>query len=506
MARSMIRCAPGALKSRSLYHHLHGQTARRGRQRRQREHRDLEALDLAHGLVHRLVQLLCRALAVGPGLQDRAGEALIDGGNAGQHERRVCFGKGPERLVELVAETVHVVDVGVLRRLGLREQHALVLLWGELRETMHIEIEHAREDAGGEDQRHQPVIERGVEPPAVGRRHPGENAVDQLGKAPLVHRARQQHRAHHRRERERDHAGDDHRAREGEGELAEEHARKPGLEPDRRIDGGQRDGHGDDRPHDLARADQRRLHRRLAALDVAINVLHHHDGVVDHEPDRQHEGEQRQQVQAEAHGQHEHGDADQRQRDGDHRDHHRAEAAEEKEDHHNDDRPRLTQGPVDLVDRGRDEFGAVIGDRHLDRGWQFALDRGQEPAHARNDVQGISERGRVDADEDRVLAAHGHARVRVLRAEVENGDILQAHQRAVLRLHHHVAELVEVRKAGLGGDVDQIEIALGLPGRRLEVVDPDRGGHIVGGDAARGHARGIEPDPHGERLPTENVR
>ena len=57
-----------------------------------------------------------------------------------------------------------------------------------------------------------------------------------------------------------------------------------------------------DRHHreaDLARAFERRLERRLAVLDMAVDVLHHHDGVVDHEADRDGERHQRQVVEAE---------------------------------------------------------------------------------------------------------------------------------------------------------------------------------------------------------------
>jgi len=53
-------------------------------------------------------------------------------------------------------------------------------------------------------------------------------------------------------------------------------------------------------------------------------------------------------------------------------------------------------------------------------------------------------------------AAQEHARIRVLRAEIGFRDVWP-HQRAVPRLHHHVAELVEGGEPGLGGDVDQLK-------------------------------------------------
>ena len=75
---------------------------------------------------------------------------------------------------------------------------------------------------------------------------------------------------------------------------------RPGVRAIGRVDRGQGQGHGDDREDDLARADQRRLERRLAGLDVAVDVLQHDDRVVDDEADRQHQGQQRQRVDREA--------------------------------------------------------------------------------------------------------------------------------------------------------------------------------------------------------------
>jgi hypothetical protein len=50
-----------------------------------------------------------------------------------------------------------------------------------------------------------------------------------------------------------------HRAGQGEGELAEERSGQPALQADGRIDRREGDGHGDDRPDQLARALDGRL-------------------------------------------------------------------------------------------------------------------------------------------------------------------------------------------------------------------------------------------------------
>jgi hypothetical protein len=103
----------------------------------------------------------------------------------------------------------------------------------------------------------------------------------------------QQLGAHHRRQRQRDEARDDDGAGERQREFEEQPPRLAGREGDRRVDGGERQRHGDDGEADLARALDRGGDRPHALFDVAVDVFEHHDGVVDDETDRQHHGEQR---------------------------------------------------------------------------------------------------------------------------------------------------------------------------------------------------------------------
>ena len=76
---------------------------------------------------------------------------------------------------------------------------------------------------------------------------PLEGPVDARGEAGRAGAGASSTRRHHRRQRQRHDAGDEHRAGQREGELAEQRAGEPALEADRRVHRGQRDGHGDDR-------------------------------------------------------------------------------------------------------------------------------------------------------------------------------------------------------------------------------------------------------------------
>ena len=179
-----------------------------------------------------------------------------------------------------------VVEIADLRRLDQRQQNALVLLGSELARSRGVhdagERQHADEDEDGE----RAEVERAVEAALVGAAKAEEGAIERPREPALALFVAEQLRAHHRRERQRDEAGDDDGARQREGEFAKEHAGHAGDEADRRIDRGQRDGHGDDRQRDLVRAADRRVERRHALLDVAVDVLDHDDRVVDHEADR----------------------------------------------------------------------------------------------------------------------------------------------------------------------------------------------------------------------------
>ena len=69
----------------------------------------------------------------------------------------------------------------------------------------------------------------------------------------------------------------------------------------------------------------------------------------------------------EPHRQHERPGADQRKRNRHNRDQDRADGAQEQEDHENNDRDGLTEGPNHIVDRGLDELAGVVGHVQFER-------------------------------------------------------------------------------------------------------------------------------------------
>ena len=238
---------------------------------------------------------------------------------------------------------------------------------------------------------------------------------------------------------------------------------------------------------------------------MAMDVLHHHDRVVDHEPDRQHHRQQRQKIEAESHHQHQRANADQRQWNGDDGNDHRTERRQEQEDHHDDDEYGLPQRLLDLVDRRLNEFGGIVGHLHLHRRRQVTLELRKQRTNALDQRQRVALRRRLHSDEDGVLAVEGNAGIGALGRQFDGGDVLDPHEAAVLGFDDHALELVEVAQVGVGGDVRDDEVALGLAGGGLEVVGGNRRRDIVRRHAAPGHLDRIEPQPHRKGLPTENV-
>ena len=113
---------------------------------------------------------------------------------------------------------------------------------------------------------------------------------------------------------------------------------------------------------DLVHALDGGLARSKPRRDVALDVLHDDDRVVDHDADREHEAEQGEIVEREAEQRHEEERADQRYRDGDQRNDRGAPGLQEDHDHQHDQRDGLEDGLLHRVDRLLDELRRVVDD------------------------------------------------------------------------------------------------------------------------------------------------
>ena len=201
------------------------------------------------------------------------------------------------------------LDIERHRQRDGREEHHQ----GQKRKAQHdpqrprIERHHARQRA----------LDDAVEPGRAG----GRRRLDVMG-------------ADHRRDRQRHHGGNHDGKGQGQRKFPQQPADDAVHEDQRREGGDQRQADRQHREADLPGAFERRLIGPHAVFEVAVHVLDHDDGVVDHEADRDRQRHQRQIVDREAGKPHAGAGAGQRQRHRDAGRNRRRDPAQEREHHH----------------------------------------------------------------------------------------------------------------------------------------------------------------------------
>ena len=464
--------------------------------------------DLGTQLAHHLVG--GPALAEGLQVDGDATDVERVGGAAGADERhhRVDVRVLAHDLRDLALQRDHRVEGNVLRSFDEAQELAGVLRGQEALRRAREQGHRRDADAEEHDHHRAAVAERPAQRYLISMLHGVEAALEGHVQAPvaLVLEVRlEDAAAHHRRQRERDEARDQHRGDDGDGELVEQPPEDAAHEQHRDEHRGERDGHRDDGEDDLLRALEGRLQRRLAHLQMPRDVLEHHDGVVDHEADAQGERHQRNVVEAVAQHVHHREGADDRHRQGDRRDDGRRDIAQEQENHHHHQREREQQGELHLVDRGADGLRAVVEHLDVDRRRHLGAEGRQELAHLVDHLDGVGAGLAVDREHDAALVLVPGGHLVVLHAVDDAAELLQPDRRAVAvgdddrpegrgvvelpRGLHRVHAFLAVQRAG--GQVD-----VGLRDGLLDFVDAD---------AARGERARIDLHAHRVFLLAEHL-
>ena len=242
--------------------------------------------------------------------------------------------------------------------------------------TTYDAVAEARDDGHGQRAaRDDPAQDRGitardlldatVEHVQEQGQRPAESHVGRVGL--------EEHRAEDRRERQGHDAGEDDGHGHREAELAVEDADRPGHEGHRDEDRRHHHGDGDDRAADLVDdLPGRPIGREVLLGHLGMHRLDHHDRVVHHDPDRQHQREERDQVDRQAEHQHEEERPDQGDRDRQGRDQRGTPVPEEQEDHQGHQHEGLEQGVEHLLDGGLQEGGDVVADLEVHAGRELA--------------------------------------------------------------------------------------------------------------------------------------
>ena len=159
-----------------------------------------------------------------------------------------------------------------------------------------------------------------------------------------------------------------------------------------------------------------------------------------------------------------------------------------------------------LVDRVVDVGGRVIGDA-----WPACRPAGPSGSTSISsrdrvdDIERVGVRQDEDAHEDRGLAGEADFGVVVLGAQLDVGDVAQAHDRVVLLADDEVLELLDRAQIGVGRQVDLDQGALGVADGGQVVVRGERRADLRRADVERRQPVGLEPDAHREGAAAEDV-
>src|SRR5512135_3704769 len=244
-----------------------------------------------------------------------------------------------------------------------------------------------------------------------------------------------------------------------------------------------------------------------------MHRLDHHDRVVHHDPDRQHQREERDQVDRDTEQQQEKEGPDEGYRNRQSRDQRGTPIPEEQVDHQRHEHEGLEQGVEHLLDGGLQEGGNVVADLKVHaRREHLRLERLELLLNLLNDGGGVGAGELLENDGSRGIAVDVRVKVVERRAQLDFGDVLDP-QDLTLRicLENDVFILLWLVEAPYPGQ----DVLDGLRRLARRLAESSRrtnhallchslhdvgGGHFVGA-----HALDIQHDPHCIRAVAENI-
>ncbi len=302
-----------------------------------------------------------RALVDGPlarGLHVDVGLPEVDVGAADAPREERDLGARHQERLDLPEVAVGRVEARPDRRLETDREAAHVLARDELLAQEADRDERQEEEGEAAYQQPGPVPQGRAERSQVERGQPPEETVHRPAEAaPMLDL--EEPRAAHRREGERLEQGEEHGDRDRDAELEEELPDDPLHERDRQEDRDDGERRGGRREGDLARAGRRGLHLAFPHLAVPVDVLEHHDRVVDDDADDESQAEHRVGVQGEAEEVDDGEGPEDRGRDREEDVDGRRPRPEEEPADEARQEGREDEGEEDLVDRALDEDGRV---------------------------------------------------------------------------------------------------------------------------------------------------
>ncbi len=256
-----------------------------------------------------------------------------------------------------------------------------------------------RQPAGEQESRHAEAHEKNNDDGALSKqcsghadvaigspfKHPVEPAKERSQRTPAFCFRLEHQGGQRRAERQRIESRQNHRDGDGHRELLVQPAGDAGDERRGNENRGENQRDPDDRAGQLLHGFECRLFGSEAVFDVAFHSFHHHDRVVNHQTDRQHQSEERERVDGKAEQRKEQERPDQRNRNRQQRNQRRPPTLQKNVHHQNHQTDRDQQGLDDFLDplahgeRGidRDSVVHVVGETGFGFRDQFLHPRGR---------------------------------------------------------------------------------------------------------------------------------
>ena len=239
--------------------------------------------------------------------------------------------------------------------------------------------------------------------------------------------------AQRRRKRERVDGGQQHRHRNGDCKLAEQFTGNARNERDRHEDRQQNQRDRDNRRCDFRHRALARFRRRKLGIlfHYALDVLDHHDSVVDDDADGQHDGEQRDGVGGIADRLERNKCTNKTHRHGNRRNQCCTDVSEKQKDHQHHENESFEQSFLHFVHGVFHEDGRIVRDRPGQILGKALLQFGKLCSQSIDGIDRIAAGRLVDRDRGGVVAVEPRVTVKIGGAQFELRDIAQSQYRAI---------------------------------------------------------------------------
>ena len=248
------------------------------------------------------------------------------------------------------------------------------------------------------------------------------------------------------------------------------------------------------RPTSLRTLDGRLSRRHLFLFHVAKDDLEHDHGVVDHDADREGEGEQRDDVQGKAHPVHCGEGRDESARDGNGGDDGGPDLAEEEKHDPRGEDGAENQMLFDGVHRREDVLGLVANRVHLPAARKLAPELGDPLLEPFHDLNGVRAGLLAHLEHDGGLAVEGGDRLGVGHAVFDARDVADAYRITVPHRDGNELERLGRAHPTISSEGEVAGTLLDLAARELNVLASEGGDDLGSRETETGELGGVDDD------------